>query len=78
MTNISVRLPDQLLHKVDTLAHELHLPRAEYVRKALEVMNTEVLKQRRRERLMEVSHRVRKESMKINREFSGIEHDPAV
>lgn len=78
MTNISVRLPEKLLHNVDKLAQELHLPRAEYVRKALEVMNSEVSKQRRRTRLMEVSHRVRKESMKINREFSEIEHDPAV
>lgn len=76
MTNISIRLPDWLLHEMEMRAHDLHLPRAEYVRKALETMNSEVLRQQRRNRLMEVSRRVRKESMKVNKEFSGIEHDP--
>lgn len=76
MLNISVRLPDHLLHEVDKRAHELHIQRAEYVRKALESMNAEVLREQRRSRLMEVSRRVRKESMRVNKEFSHIEYAP--
>lgn len=77
MTTISIRLPDRLLHQVDEQAHNLHIPRAEYVRRALEAMNQDVLNRQRRARLMEVSSRVRKESMKVNAEFSEIEHEPA-
>jgi len=76
MINLSIRLPDRLLNEVDVYAQELHLPRAEYIRKALEVMNSEVSREQRRKRLTEVSRRVRKESMKINAEFSEIERDP--
>ena len=76
MLNISIRLPDRLLHEVDMRAHELHIQRAEYVRKALETMNAEVLRQQRRSRLMEASHRASKESMKVNKEFSHIEYAP--
>lgn len=76
MLNISIRLPDRLLHEVDERAQELHIQRAEYVRKALETMNAEVLRQQRRSRLMEVSRRVRRESMKVNKEFSHIEYAP--
>lgn len=77
MTTITVRLPDDMLHEIDERANHLRLPRAAYVRKALERMNREVVAQQRRDRLMEVSLRVRQESMRINAEFSEIEHDPA-
>jgi hypothetical protein len=43
------------------------------VRKAVEQMNAAVASQRRRARLMEVSLKVREESMKVNAEFSAIE-----
>jgi predicted transcriptional regulator len=73
MTTLSLRLPDDLLHEVDTFAEQLHIPRAAYVRKALEQMNAAVAAQRRRTRLMEASLRVRSESMRVNAEFSRIE-----
>ncbi len=75
---ISLRMPDDFLHEVDLFAGELHLPRAVYVRKALERMNAAVAEERRRKRLMEVSLRVREESMKVNAEFSEIEACPNV
>ena len=75
MTSLSLRLPDDLLHDVDAFARQLHIPRAEYVRKALEQMNKSVSAQQRRARLMEASHRVRMESMKVNTEFSAIEDE---
>jgi metal-responsive CopG/Arc/MetJ family transcriptional regulator len=78
MTTISLRLPDDLLHEVEERAEALHIPRAEYVRRALEKMNREVLLQRRRSRLMELSLRVREESVKVNAEFGEVEHEPEV
>jgi hypothetical protein len=66
-------MPDDFLHEVDAFAEELHLPRAAYVRKALERMNAAVAAERRRTRLMEVSLKVRTESMKVNAEFSEID-----
>ena len=76
MTTLSLRLSDELLHDVDDFARQMHIPRAEYVRKALEQMNLAVAAQRRRKRLMETSLKVRAESMKINAEFSSVEDAP--
>lgn len=76
MTTLSLRLPDELLHDIDIYAEQLHLPRAAYVRKALEQMNAAVAAQQRRTRLMEVSLKVRAESMWVNEEFSEIEDAP--
>lgn len=76
MTSLSLRLPDELLHDVDDFARQMHIPRAEYVRKALEQMNMAVAAQQRRTRLMEASLKVRMESMKINAEFSAVEDSP--
>ena len=78
MMTISLRMPDDFLHEVDAFAEELHLPRAAYVRKALERMNAAVAAERRRTRLMEVSLKVRTESMKVNAEFSEIDDVPNV
>ena len=69
---ISVRIPDHLLQEIDSHAEELQVPRAAYVRSALERRNATVAAERRRARLMEVSKRVRKEGMKVNAEFSEI------
>ena len=76
MSTLSLRLPDDLLHEVDASAEQLHIPRATYVRKALEQMNASVAAQRRRTRLMEASLKVRTESMRVNAEFSRIEEPP--
>ena len=76
MTTLSLRLPDELLHEVDSYAEQLHLPRAAYVRKALEQMNAAVSAQQRRTRLMEASLKVRAESMRVNAEFDAVEDAP--
>lgn len=76
MTTLSLRLPEDLLDEVDASAEQLHIPRAAYVRKALEQMNATVAAQRRRTRLMEVSLKVREESMRVNAEFDAIEDAP--
>lgn len=76
MTTISLRIPDDVLQEIDAFAEALHLPRSAYVRKALERMNAAVAAECRRKRLMEVSVKVREESMKVNAEFSRIEGVP--
>lgn len=76
MSIVSIRLPDKLLDEVDDSAHSLHLPRATYIRKAIEQMNKKVLLQQRKKQLTHASLAVRKDSMRVNKDFSDIEHDP--
>jgi len=76
MSTVSLRLPDDLLKEAENRAKALHIPRAEYIRRAIAVMNDEVLAHKRRERLMTVSKRVRTESMKVNAEFDAAEDSP--
>jgi hypothetical protein len=76
MSTVSLRLPDDLLKEAENRAKALHIPRAEYIRRAIAVMNDEVLAHKRRERLMTVSKRVRTESMKVNAEFDAVEDGP--
>lgn len=74
MTTVSVRLPEPLLQEAESRAKALHIPRAEYFRRAIEAMNQEMLMQARRDRLIAASKRVREESMRVNAEFGAIEH----
>jgi predicted transcriptional regulator len=76
MNTISIRLPDDILKEVDKIAKDLNLPRTAYLRQAILSMNSKVREDRRRARVMKISRRVRKESMRINAEFSDVEHDP--
>jgi len=76
MTTISIRLPDDVLHEVDRFSKDLKVPRTEYLRQAILLMNRKVKEDRRRVRIMKLSQRVRTESMRVNAEFSEVEHDP--
>jgi len=76
VTTVSLRLPDDLLKEAEHRAKVLHLPRAEYIRRAIAAMNDEVLTQTRREHLMKVSRRIAAGSMKVNAEFDAIEDAP--
>ncbi len=73
---VSIRLHDDLLRALKISARLLHLSQTEYIRTAIDRMNQEIAKQERKKRLQDASLRVRKESMKVNREFSDIENDP--
>ena len=76
MTTVSLRLPDNLLKEAESGARVLHIPRAEYIRRAIAAMNHEMLAQKRREHLIKTSRRVSSESMRVNAEFDAIEGDP--
>ena len=75
MTAISLKLPEQLLVAAGECAAALQLSRAEYIRRALEVMNRDTRARLRADRLRAASHRVRRDSMRINAEFDAIEGD---
>ena len=51
MTTVSIRLLDDLLKEADNRARELHIPRAEYVRRAIESLNSEVVAEQHRHRM---------------------------
>ncbi|MHB1951473.1 MAG: ribbon-helix-helix protein, CopG family [Acidiferrobacteraceae bacterium] len=76
MTTVSLRLPDNLIKETDKRARELRVPRAEYIRRAIAALNAQVSAEQRRRRMMEVSRRVRGESMRVNAEFDAIEDAP--
>ena len=77
MTTISIRIPEDILNDVDRFSRDLKVPRTEYLRQAILLMNRKVKEDRRRVRIMKLSQRVRVESMRVNAEFSEVEHDPA-
>ena len=77
MTTISIRLPEDVLDEVDQIAKDLKVPRTAYLRQAILSMNGKIREDRRRARIMKISRRVRKESMRVNAEFSVVENDPA-
>lgn len=76
MAAISLKLPDDLLRASRDCAEALRLPRAEYIRRAIQRMNRETRARIRAQRLAEVSRRVRRESLRVNAEFAAIERDP--
>lgn len=76
MAAIFLKLPDELAEESARYAGELSLSRSEYIRRAVEEKNRKTRARVRARRLAEASRKVRKESMRINAEFSAIERDP--
>ncbi len=76
MATVSLRLPDDLVKEADRRARELRIPRAEYIRRAIAALNTQLVATQRRQRMMEASRRVRAESMRVNADFAVIEDVP--
>lgn len=74
MITVSICLPDELLKEADKHAHEMHIPRAEYIRRAIESLNAEAIASRRR--MMEASRRMREGSLRVNAEFDAVEDVP--
>jgi len=75
MNTVSIRLPDDLLKETESRAKILHIPRAEYIRRAIVAMNREMVALKRRERLMKISRLASAESSRVNAEFDAIEGD---
>ncbi len=77
MATISLRISDALLTEVTQHSKEMHIPRTEYIRKSLVIMNRQTELEIRRKRMMEASRRVREESMRVNAEFDAMEYPEA-
>jgi predicted transcriptional regulator len=76
MAAISLKLTDELAEASGQCADVLNLSRSEYIRRAVEEMNRKTRARLRARRLAQASLKVRKESMRVNAEFSAIERDP--
>lgn len=76
MATLSLRLSESLLKTADRRARELHVTRAEYIRRAIELENMDASNRQRRQRMLEASRRVRASSMRVNAEFDAIEDAP--
>lgn len=70
---ILLKLPEGVLMTSRLCADSLHLSTATYIRCAIERMNRQTQALLRARRLAEASKKVRKESMRVNREFAAIE-----
>lgn len=76
MGTISLRIEEELLAEATRQAKAMHLTKTEYLRRAIAEMNEKVARDLQRQRLQAASRKVRKESMRINREFAEIEEAP--
>jgi Arc/MetJ-type ribon-helix-helix transcriptional regulator len=72
---ISLKLPEEFLKISTECARTLNLSRSAYIREAIARMNQETYSQIKFRRMAKASLKVRKESMRVNREFSEIEQD---
>jgi hypothetical protein len=73
MEMLSLQMPEELLKTTRRCAKSLHVSRAAYIRRAIERMNRQTQALLRARRLAEASKKVRKESLRVNREFAAIE-----
>lgn len=76
MATISMRIEDKLLAEISRQSAQLRLTRTEYLRRALAEMSAKVAQDLRRQKLQEASRKVRRESVRINREFAAFEDAP--
>jgi hypothetical protein len=76
MGAISLKLAEDVMEISCRCADTLHLSMAAYIRRAVEHMNRQAPALLRARRLAEASKKVRKESLRVNREFAAIERTP--
>ncbi len=76
MGAISLKLPEDVLEASRRCADTLHLSRAAYIRQAIKHMNRQTQAILRARRLTDASKKVRKESLRVNREFAAVEQTP--
>lgn len=75
MSILTIRLTDEIEKQVNQIARKLHVSRNEYIKKCIIHMNTNIYDQELKDKLINASKRVRKESMIVNAEFDDIEYE---
>ena len=78
MKSILLKMPEEVLQTTGRGAEALKMSRAQYIRKAIDRMNSQTRALVLENRLKAASLRVRKESMRVNAEFAAFERDPDV
>ena len=76
MNVLSIRLPEDILEEADRHARKLQIPRAEYIRQAIERHNRHAQAEERRRRMARASERVRDESMRVLADFEALDDVP--
>ena len=78
MKSISLNLPEEMLDAAGRHSATVGLPRAEYIRRAVDRMNRQVEADLRARRMRRAAEKCREEDRKVNAEFAaaerGIEH----
>ena len=72
MKSISLNLPDEMLDAAGRHSATLRLPRAEYIRRAVDQMNRHVEADLRARRMRHASEKCRAEDMKVYAEFAQL------
>ncbi len=75
MKSISLNLPEETLDAAGRHSASLRLPRAEYIRRAVERMNRQVEADLRARRMRSAAEKCREEDLKVNAEFAAAEAD---
>ena len=75
MKSISLNLPEETLDAAGRYSATLRLPRAEYIRRAVDRMNRHVEADLRARRMRRAAEKCREEDMKINAEFAAVDPD---
>jgi len=75
MKRISVHLPADVIEATHEVANAMGLPPAAYIRMAVERMNQVEEALGQAERMAQASRRCRRESLRVNAEFSTMERD---
>lgn len=76
MGALSLKLPEDLLEASRRYAGSLNLSRAAYIRRVIERMNRQTQAMLRARRLAEALKKIRKGSLRVNREFAASEQIP--
>ena len=75
MATLSIRIPEELIRALDKHARALKLPRAEYIRRAIEAQNAVASLEAKRQTMRKASLKVRKESLRVLAEFEALHDD---
>jgi predicted transcriptional regulator len=71
--SLSLHLEDDVLREVDVAAHELHLPRETFLQQAIGNYVRQIGRRRLRSRLRKESALTATESMRVLKEFEGLQ-----
>ena len=76
MKTISLSLPEDLLEASGRHSMALRIPRAEYIRRAIEQLNEKMDAETRARRMRQAALKCRAADLEVNADFAAIEQTP--